>query len=277
MLNNAVLLKWVLAATYAVLLSGCANRQVRVDTHEVLDAALWIQTSAEYAAATRQAYRAAASNLDLALADPQWNAVLEQAADYAGLPPAIMLDVDQTVLDTGSYNARIILELGSHAEENFAEWCQHYTAPAIQGVKDFLDYAVERGVTVFYFSARSESLRDCTTGNLQALGLPLPEQQRLLLNDGTASTSKEQMRATTASHYRVLLLVGDNLNDFVRGSKSDPATRRAVVNEYAGRWGREWIILPNPMYGNWESALYGFDYTLPREERLYRKLQQLNQ
>ena len=50
-----------------------------------------------------------------------------------------------------------------------------------------------------------------------------------------------------------------------------------MVNEHAGRWGREWIILPNPMYGNWESSLYGFDYSLPREERLYLKLQQLHQ
>ena len=125
MLNNAVLLKWVLAATYAVLLAGCANRPARVDTHEILNAALWTQTSAEYAATTRQAYQIAASNLDQALADPQWTAALEQAADYTGLPPAIMLDLDQTVLDTSSYNARIILEHGSHARENFAEWCRH--------------------------------------------------------------------------------------------------------------------------------------------------------
>jgi acid phosphatase len=277
MQNKAAQLTWMLPATLALLLAGCAQRQVRVDTHESLNAALWIQTSAEYAACTLQAYQLATSNLDLALADPYWTAVIEQGGDYSELPPAIMLDLDQTVLDTGSYNARIILQHGSHAGENFADWCQQVTAPAIPGVKDFVDHAVARGVTVIYNSARSEALRDCTARNLVALGLPLPEQQRLLLSDGTASTSKEQQRARTASQYRVLLLVGDNLNDFVGGTKTAAAMRRAIVHQYADRWGREWITLPNPMFGSWEYSLYDFEYTLPRDERLHRKLQQLQE
>jgi 5'-nucleotidase (lipoprotein e(P4) family) len=277
MLYRVPLMKWMLAAILALLLAGCGLRHARLDTHESLNATLWIQTSAEYAATTLQAFQLAAASLDLALADPHWTAALEQVGDYADLPPAIVLDLDQTVLDTGGYNARIILQHGSHAGESFLDWCQQVTAPAISGVTDFIDYAVKRGVNIFYNSARNEDLRDCTTRNLQALGLPLAESQRLLLNDGTASTSKEQQRAWIASQYRVLLLVGDNLNDFVGGTRTDAATRRAIVNQHAGRWGREWIVLPNPMFGSWEYSLYDFEYNLPRDERLYRKLQQLQQ
>jgi len=236
---------------------------------------LWIQTSAEYTASTLQAYRLAAANLDRALADPHWTALLDRDGEDSALPPAVILDLDQTVLDTGSYNARIILQEGSYAGGSFADWCRQATAPAIPGVQEFVDHAVKRGVAVIYNSARGESLRDCTARNLLALGLPLPEQQRLLLSDGTAATSKAQQRARTASRYRVLLLVGDNLNDFVSGTKTDPATRHEVAAHYATRWGREWIMLPNPMYGSWEYSLYDFEYTLPREERLSRKLQHL--
>ena len=260
-----------------MLLHGCSSRQDRIATHESLNAALWTQTSAEYAANTLQAYQLAAANLDRALADPHWTAALEQQGDYAELPPAIMLDLDQTVLDTSSYNARIILEYGSHARQHFADWCRESVAPAIPGVKDFVDHAVVRGVAVIYISARREALRDCTSRNLRALGLPLPDQQHLLLNDGTPATSKTQQRDLTAEQYRLLLLVGDNLNDFVSGSKTDFDTRRALVDENARRWGREWIILPNPMYGNWEASLYDYEYSLPRDERLNRLLQQLEQ
>ena len=260
-----------------MLLHGCSSQQDRIATHESLNAALWTQTSAEYAANTLQAYQLAAANLDRALADPHWTAALEQQGDYAELPPAIMLDLDQTVLDTSSYNARIILEYGSHARQHFADWCRESVAPAIPGVKDFVDHAVVRGVAVIYISARREALRDCTSRNLRALGLPLPDQQHLLLNDGTPATSKTQQRARTAEQYRLLLLVGDNLNDFVSGSKTDFDTRRALVDENARRWGREWIILPNPMYGNWEASLYDYEYSLPRDERLNRLLQQLEQ
>jgi 5'-nucleotidase (lipoprotein e(P4) family) len=266
-----------LAATFTLLLNGCSHQQSRVDTHEILNAALWTQTSAEYAATTLQAYQLGIANLDQALTDTQWTAALEQAGDYTDLPPAIMLDLDQTVLDTSRYNARIILQHNSHTREHFAEWCRQSTAPTIPGAKELIEHATRQGVAVIYVSARREALRDCTTRNLQALGLPLPSRDHLLLNDGTPSTSKTQRRADVAAQYRILLLVGDNLNDFVSDSRTDPDTRRALVNEHAARWGREWIILPNPMYGNWEASLYEYDYSLPRDERLDRLLQQLEQ
>lgn len=276
LLNWAWLLRMAAVATLVVWLSGCGSQQVRDESHEILNAALWTQTSAEYAANALQAYNHAAANLDLALADPQWTAALEQQGnDYADLPAAVILDIDQTVLDTSSYNAGIVLQHESHARENFNSWCRQETAPAIPGAKDFIDHAVASGVAVFYISARRESIRDCTTRNLLSLGLPLPSQDRLLLRDGTTATSKTRHRANVAARYRILLLVGDNLEDFTEGSRKDPATRRAFAARYTGRWGREWIILPNPMYGAWDTSLYEFDYTLSRDEILQRKLQQL--
>ncbi len=258
----------VAASLSFVVLAGCAQPPVDLTAHEMLNATLWQHTSAEYECAVQQAYRLAQENLDKALVDDQWSAALEQQGNAATLPPAILLDLDETVLDNTEYEVRIIRELGQYTPESFAQWCESAAAPAISGATEFLEYAANRQVAVFYYSARKESLRGCTTRNLLALGLPFTDDSRLLLDDGT---SKSEYRAMIASRYRLLLLVGDNLEDFVAGSKSQSGLRRELAQRYASRWGREWIILPNPMYGHWESTTYDFDYRLPRDQQLQRK------
>jgi acid phosphatase len=255
-----------------ILLSGCAPVAQPPVAHEMLNATLWQQASAEHEAIALQVYQLARGNLDLALAEPQWNAMPEAAANSAHLPPAIILDLDETVLDNSAYEVRIIKHLGQFSPESFADWCREARAAAVPGVLDFLAYASGRGVAVFYYSARKESLRDCTTRNLQALQLPLADASHLLLNDGR---SKSDYRAMIARDYRILLLLGDNLEDFMDGSRGAPDIRRGLAQNHAQYWGREWILLPNPIYGHWESSCYDFDYRLPREDRLHRKLQQL--
>lgn len=265
---------WHMAIVMIPVLAGCSQPAVRVDSHEMLNATLWQQTSAEYVGTARQAYHMARINLDQALADTSWTAALEQTGDYAGLPPAIMLDVDETVLDNTPYEVRIITRLGQYSQESFADWCHQENAPLVPGAKKFLDYAVSRGVAVFYYSARRDNLRSCTTRNMRELDLPLPDDSRLLLNNGM---NKAEYRTRISGQYRILLLVGDNLEDFMDGSKSGPATRRDLARHYEDRWGQQWIVLPNPIYGHWESSCYNFDYRLPRDEQLRLKMQQLRE
>lgn len=262
---------YAVALVLSTVLSGCTRSETD-SSHEMLNAALWRQSSAEYPAIARQTYRLARLNLDQALADPQWTAALEQTGDATGLPTAIIADLDETILDDTSYEVRIIRWLGSYTPESFADWCRDENAPAIPGAREFLDYAVAHGVSVFYYSARRTSLRECTTRNLRYLQLPFPDDSRLLLADGK---SKSDYRAWVAEHYRILLLLGDNLEDFVTGSRTDPSVRSKLMDRYRQRWGREWIVFPNPMYGHWEAAPYGYDYRLPRTEQLRRKLRML--
>jgi len=259
----------LLAVALFIALNGCARHPEKNNAHEMLNATLWQQTSAEYIGLTNQVYQTALNNLDRALADTAWTAALEQTNDYALLPPAVMLDIDETVLDNGPYEARIINTLGQYSPASFAEWCHKQNAPLVPGAKAFLDYAVERDVAVFYYSSRREKLRTCTTRNMRELGLPLPDDAQLLLSDGA---SKSDYRKMVARQYRILLLVGDNLEDFVDGSKSDPAARRELALRYAGRWGRQWMILPNSIYGHWEASMYNFDYRLPRDQQLQMKM-----
>ena len=154
--------------------------------HEMLNAVLWLQSAAEYEALTRQAYQLARDQLERAIVDPRWTAALEQEGDFASLPPAIMLDLDEAVWSNARYEARIVQRYGKFSPQTFSQWCGESASPVLPGAREFLEYAHRRGVAIFYYSSRREHLRGCTQHNLGAQGLPVAGRaDRLLLNDGT--------------------------------------------------------------------------------------------
>jgi acid phosphatase len=254
----------VWTALVTMLLAGCAN----APPHEMLNAVLWQQRAAEFRALALQSYATATARLEEALATPSWSAALEQQPGAASLPPAVILDLDETVIDNGRYEARIVRRLGQYSPESFAAWCEESTAGAIPGAIEFLAAARARGVAVFFYTAREEALRECTARTLRAIGAGPVAQQSLFLR---GAGDKAQIRARVAMTHRIVLLVGDNLEDFVAGSKTDEAARRAIADRHAQWFGRRWIMLPNAVYGHWEALYYGYDQRMPRSARLGRK------
>lgn len=249
--------------------AGCAPP----GRHEMLNAVLWQQHAAEYRAVALQTYALAAARLDEALDDPSWSAALEQTGGGTGLPPAVILDLDETVFDNGPYEARIVTQLGEYSPASFARWCESETPGAVPGAVEFISMARKRGVQVFFYTARREELAGCTVRSLKALGLGDDVAGSVFLR---GAGSKSEVRARLARTHRILLLVGDNLEDFVDGSKSTPAARVNLVQQHAGWFGRRWIVLPNPVYGHWEAAYYGFDYDVPRHEKVQSKRKALS-
>lgn len=239
---------------------GAGPRAPEHRTHENLNAVLWIQTSAEYRASARQAYRVAAEQLDAALRDRAWTAELEQAGDASTLPAAVVLDLDETVLDNSPYEARLVREGRTYSEEDWNRWCEERKAGAVPGAIEFLARVRSRGVTPVYISNRDHSVEQATRDVLARLGAPIDTASDTLLmrhENGWESSDKGARRQLAARRYRVLLLIGDNLEDFV----SVPAEarsiegREALAHTYDDRWARKWIMLPNPMYGSWEQAI----------------------
>jgi acid phosphatase len=57
-----------------------------------------------------------------------------------------------------------------------------------------------------------------------------------------------------AATHRILVVIGDDLNDFVPTSGKTLAERTALVDSVRSWWGLVWFIVPNPMYGSWERA-----------------------
>lgn len=232
-----------------------------------LDALLWMRTSAEYHALCLQAFAIARPALERALADKTWTACEEQGPDAAGKPPAIIVDIDETTLDTTVAESREMLGAEDAGTKIFDAWSQQADAPPLPGARDFLQAAAARGVTIFYVTNRADTLHDVTRLNLQRAGLPLrPDRETVLCR--TTTSDKGPRRAIICRDFRVLLLFGDAGGDFTSTmAPHTPAERREVAAGNATMWGQRWIVLPNPDYGDWKRAVLGWK-TMTRAERL---------
>lgn len=229
----------------------------RVVSHELLGAVLWMQRAAEYRAATRQAFNAAQRNLERALREPGWPEAVAPPDPTACRPQlAVIVDVDETILDNSpTAAAQIAAGRRTFDREAWKRWEARGEARPLDGALEFLAFAEEHGVTVFYVTNRRNE--EGVRRNLAALGVGLPDKPDVVLVRGECddSSDKSCRRNAVARDYRVVLLVGDDLNDFLPADGLSLAKRAEAVREAAARWGREWIILPNPAYGSWERAL----------------------
>jgi 5'-nucleotidase (lipoprotein e(P4) family) len=143
----------------------------------------------------------------------------------------------------------------------------------VPGAVEFLNYAFRRGARVFYITNRRQTEKAGTIANLKKLGFPdVSEDTVMIREQGTTTPSKESRRQSVRSRYRVVLLVGDNLNDFNDdfGGKSI-ADRKAQVDREQAEFGSQYIVLPNSMYGDWEGAVYGNTSNLSETERHNRR------
>lgn len=255
---------------------------------DALNATLWQQQSMEYRGNALQAWRAASLALPRALKDKSWTASLEQQKmpikQWRKLPPAIVVDVDETILDNSPVNARFLAKgVGGYSQEMWNAWTAEKRANSIPGALAFLKDAQEKGVTVFYVTNRGSEEEESTRANLEAQGFKVAEARgdlgdSLLMRAEKPewSSDKSTRREAIARHYRIVLLGGDDLNDFFT-ARLPPAERMARALPYEAWWGVRWIILPNPTYGSWEDSLLDFDRTLAAAQASERKLKLLKQ
>lgn len=242
---------------------------------------LWVQTAVEYDGAARQAYVLAEQMMQRGLADSTWTASTEQATGgasaYREKPPAVVLDVDETVLDNSPYQARLIRDDETYASESWGAWVRERQADPVPGARAFTRAAVEAGVHVVYLTNRDADLEAATRDNLRALGFPVDDAPDAVLTQGEQPgwEAKRPRRAWVAERYRILLLVGDNFGDFVAGADTTVAARDRRGRAFREYWGTRWIVLPNPQYGSWEGALHEFGYGRPRLQQLDTMHQQL--
>lgn len=258
----------VTLAVIALSLFGCATATPPPCNPglALVNATLYAQSAAEYQAAARQIYAAARIALDRELAAP------------TSQPPAIILDLDETVLDNSRYAVRSIQRgVTFRFDDHWTEWVSESASEAIPGATEFLNYVVSRGVTPFYITNRTADMETPTRRNLEQLGIPLGNGEDTLLVRGERpewnSTDKTPRRDFVASRYRVLLLLGDDLNDFIATSGKSVAERDAIIEQTASNWGTHWFIVPNAIYDSWESAVTGSTGT-PCEQ-LQKKLDYL--
>lgn len=271
MLSIALLLLLLVTSTCSTTQQTTSSPQQSViNQHPTTNASLWMQNAAEYQSVALLIYQVATSNLGLAIEDSYWTAYPnQQGRDFQGKPPAIILDVDETVLNNAPFQARMIKQNSSFNLEEWNKWVMEAKAEPVPGSLEFAKRADEEEIAVFYVTNREAKVEAGTRKNLRNLGYPLTEGEDRILSKKERenwTSAKTERRAFVAENYRILMIFGDDLNDFISAKDISQQKRKNLVEQHQDKWGRQWYILPNPVYGSWENALYEFDNSLSPSE-----------
>lgn len=225
----------------------------QTDLDYQISGVLYTQKAAEYRALTYQAFNIARERLDADF-DKRTLKKLPKAARQ--MPRAIVVDIDETVLDNSPANAYGIKTNAPFNTKDWYAWGEMRKAKAVPGAVDFLNYAVSKGVKIFYISNRDEVQRQATIDNLKSAGFNDVASERVMLRVNGESP-KGPRRDVVSATFRIVLLLGDNLDDFASAfEKKSIAERFAEADRMRDQWGKRFIVLPNAMYGTWEAAIY---------------------
>lgn len=223
-------------------------------------ATLWQQNSGEVNALRYEAYNSAMKYVDELVKEP------------TDKPYAVTLDIDETILDNSKHAGYQIKHNETYTKENWGEWVQEADASAIAGAKEFTDYAKSKGFEVYYVSNRSEKTElDATLKNMQDLGFVNADKDHVLLK--TDTSNKDERWNKIRENHNLVMYCGDNLGDFPNGyDKKSNEERNTIVKENKDFFGTKYIMLPNPTYGDFENAVYGYDFKKSPEQKLQDRL-----
>ena len=287
-----------------------------------LNSITWAQTSEEYHVLALGSYNQARRMLDIARKQVNWTAIPGQAVidkDGKPLPLAVILDIDETALDNSPYGAWVVKNNKKYDPVTWNKWVAEEKATAIPGAVEFVRYARANNVKVFFVTNRdfmgktevgkdAKELKQHTVQNLKDANLlpdkgtgddhcvfpnDRPSHDDSVLMKGERphwGSEKTSRRNLIAQCYRIVLLLGDVLGDFIGYEKDgkhldfykesetelNPAERRKALAKYDEHWGRTWILLPNPGYGSWERAHYDFARGLSAKQMGEKKIEALN-
>lgn len=226
---------------------SCSSGKKVYDQEHMVASTVWVQNAAEVRALQYQAFNIATQKLKT---DLKWA--------KSDTPRAVVVDADETIIDNSPYQAKNILENKTYNSASWGEWVEEARATAIPGAVEFLNYADKNGVEIFYITNRKINGFNATYKNLKKLGFPVKKENMLLRTD---TSSKVARRKVVTSKYRIVLLMGDNLDDFDDiFEKKSIEDRFSETDKLKKRFGSRYIVLPNPMYGTWEGAIYNYDY-----------------
>lgn len=221
------------------------------------NAVLWQQYSGEYRALAFQAYNFARLSLKEAL----WT-------QSNGKPNCVVVDADETILDNAKFQGHEIRNGVSYVPADWTKWTAMAAADTVPGALSFLKFAASKNVETFYVTNREKADYEGTLKNLKALGFPNADEAHLLIK--TTTSDKEPRRQQILEKYNILLLCGDNLSDFSNVFYREGKDTKMQVDLLQHLFGSKFIVLPNPMYGDWEKLLYKGESLSDREKATQR-------
>jgi acid phosphatase len=228
----------------------------------------WVQQAAEFRALSLQAYHQAERDLPGFLADRTWTAQPGQTnAHY--LPTAIVFDVDETIVSGVDFQLNVHRPV---TQAKLDQWNSEHQALPIEGFARFAETARAAGVELFFITNRPCEViegnddpcpyKSTVVNDIREAGVEVDAEHVWLANERPNWTrEKLARREELARTHRILMLIGDDLSDFIPCVREKPAapcrdagtaeSRMRKVTEFSGYWGHGWYILPNPMHGSW--------------------------
>ena len=233
---------------------------------------LWVKHAAEYEAVSRQVYQAAGLALPQLIEDQFWTALPVQE-DAEGLRPAIIFDMDETVVSGVDFQ---LTHERPYENWKHEEWSSSTSAVPVPGFTEFAIAARDAGVDLFFLTNRpcrpdTGSDDPCPQEKLAIedvleTGIQTDADHVMLaFEQGDWTKEKAIRRQHIAKTHRVIMLFGDDLGDFIPCVRARPAapctepatkdSRKLAVEQFSSYWGNGWYVLPNPMHGSWTSQL----------------------
>ena len=205
----------------------------------------FVRDSAEYATIARQTYRLAADSV-------------RRAAQSGGRAPwAVVLDLDETVLDNSAYQLERAAYGLPFEAASWAAWTERREAGAVPGVSEFIATVRQLGGHVAWISNRNTTVETPTKANLQSIGV-WNDDDRLCLQRDSQHTKRSRRAevvsgsgscAWSGTSMKIAVLVGDQMGDFPAADENIPETGGDAA------FGRTCFLLPNPMYGDWTTRV----------------------
>jgi acid phosphatase len=266
-----IFIRTLLTVCFVVSFAACAKAPAGHAPDKDLGL-LWVKHAAEYDAITRQVYGFAQRDLQRFVDDTSWSAMPEQE-NAANLPPAIILDVDETVLSNVDFQLTFERPF---ANQKLDDWSKSRDATPVAGLLEFATAAQNAGVELFFLTNRPCQPIDgdtdacpqkrTTIADINELGIAA-DANHVMLSDEHPDWTREKIvrRKIVAQTHRVIMLIGDDLSDFVscvREKAAAPCAQAAThesreesVEAFGRYWGAGWYILPNPMHGSWTTTI----------------------
>lgn len=264
------LFKLYCCGVLVALLGACCNNQ-NVESAEfsksmyLLSATAWYQQSAEMRACYYQSYKMA----EMALVCNLQNKKTDK-------PAAVVLDIDETVIDNSPFEAKLIADNQQYTDSAWMAWSERTEARALPGAVEFINFARTKGVEVFLISNRIDTERQNTIKNLADVGVII-DSAHLMTKQVDKGSCKDERRSIVEQTHEIILLVGDNLGDYSSVfDKRSESLAIDLVDSLRDDFGTKFIVLPNPMYGEWENAIYKHNYKATNKEKNKMMLDLLN-
>lgn len=198
--SKTILISFILAlGTYLPAFAEAPAQKERPPLAE-----LWVQTSAEYRGLCYQAYTAATEQFE------HWAPLLEKRADGKAYlpgstkPVAIILDLDETVIDNSGFQAFTVRTGTRYNPKIWEAWVNFQgvnekAGGAVPGSVDFLNYVQEMGVTPIFISNRDVGYESATIKVLERAGVNTTDiENRIFLRHGGEKADQQAKEAMTA-------------------------------------------------------------------------------